>query len=49
MDPEINIKELEQIQMEEEIRASYPHLSIQEIEEMDESEKKMLLGHDDGY
>jgi len=33
-------------QIEETLQCNYPHLSIQEIQEMDESEKRMLMGWD---
>ena len=32
--------------IEQTLRCNYPHLSIQEIREMDESEKRLLMGWD---
>lgn len=34
----------EQEYIEEVLLCNYPHLSIQEIQEMDEDEKRMLMG-----
>jgi len=36
----------EQEYIEEVLLCNYPNLSIQEIQEMDESEKRMLIGWD---
>ena len=33
-------------QMDDTLLANYPHLSIEQVNEMDESQKRMLLGWD---